>query len=316
MNWTPDLVARMDRYLAEVRQALSDRPEPVQHDICAELERQIREAMDALPETAHAAEALEAALARMDPPSAFVPAPEESPRTPARGGPRPWMWFALALAFLAVNVAGWYGVTHRPALAAVLSAATESGDALATESEPLVWAFSDDLRADDTPAALAPAIEGVFEWASPRKLVFTPDAAWPAGLEVTAPLAATLRTTDGRPVESSAPLRVNTPEPALQAVSVSGFSPNREATLRLAFNGMPDIDSIRKIPIDTLNGQLVPLGLVADVEEAMGPNMVNRENGQRRIYVSANVADRDLVAPDIPCGYSWPEVATRSARGS
>ena len=89
MNWTPDLVARMDRYLAEVRQALSDRPEPVQHDICAELERQIREAMDALPETAHAAEALEAALARMDPPSAFVPAPEESPRTPARGGPRP-----------------------------------------------------------------------------------------------------------------------------------------------------------------------------------------------------------------------------------
>ena len=245
MNWTPDLVARMDRYLAEVRQALSDRPEPVQHDICAELERQIREAMDALPETAHAAEALEAALARMDPPSAFVPAPEESPRTPARGGPRPWMWFALALAFLAVNVAGWYGVTHRPALAAVLSAATESGDALATESEPLVWAFSDDLRADDTPAALAPAIEGVFEWASPRKLVFTPDAAWPAGLEVTAPLAATLRTTDGRPVESSAPLRVNTPEPALQAVSVSGFSPNREATLRLAFNGMPDIDSIR-----------------------------------------------------------------------
>lgn len=29
-----------------------------------------------------------------------------------------------------------------------------------------------------------------------------------------------------------------------------------------------------------------------------------------------DLADRDLVAPDIPCGYFWPEVATRSARGS
>jgi Cu/Ag efflux pump CusA len=67
-------------------------------------------------------------------------------------------------------------------------------------------------------------------------------------------------------------------------------------TLRLPDSARTDLDAIRKIPIDTLNGQLVPLGLVAEVEEAMGPNMVNRENGQRRIYVSANVADRDLVS--------------------
>ena len=69
-----------------------------------------------------------------------------------------------------------------------------------------------------------------------------------------------------------------------------------DVTLRLPDSARTDIDSIRKIPIDTLNGQLVPLGLVADVDEAMGPNMVNRENGQRRIYVSANVAGRDLVS--------------------
>ena len=69
-----------------------------------------------------------------------------------------------------------------------------------------------------------------------------------------------------------------------------------DVTLRLPDSARSDIEAIRKIPIDTINGQLVPLGLVADVEEAMGPNMVNRENGQRRIYVSANVAGRDLVS--------------------
>jgi Cu/Ag efflux pump CusA len=66
-------------------------------------------------------------------------------------------------------------------------------------------------------------------------------------------------------------------------------------TLRLPDSARRDVESIRQIPIDTLNGRIVPLGLVADVEEAMGPNMVNRENGQRRTYVSANVAGRDLV---------------------
>jgi CzcA family heavy metal efflux pump len=86
-------------------------------------------------------------------------------------------------------------------------------------------------------------------------------------------------------------------------------------TLRLPDSARRDVESIRQIPIDTLNGRIVPLGLVADVEEAMGPNMVNRENSQRRTYVSANVAGRDLVgaveearqkiAPsvELPTGY-------------
>ena len=57
-----------------------------------------------------------------------------------------------------------------------------------------------------------------------------------------------------------------------------------------------DLEAIRAIPIDTISGELVPLGLVAEVSEAMGPNMINRENAQRRIYVSANAAGRDLVS--------------------
>ena len=68
-----------------------------------------------------------------------------------------------------------------------------------------------------------------------------------------------------------------------------------DVVLRLPDSARTDLAAIRSIPIDTPNGRLVPLGLVADVEEAMGPNMVNREDGQRRIYVSANASGRDLV---------------------
>lgn len=42
------------------------------------------------------------------------------------------------------------------------------------------------------------------------------------------------------------------------------------------------------------NGQKVLLEQVADVYETTGPNEINRENGQRRIIISANVSGRDL----------------------
>jgi cobalt-zinc-cadmium resistance protein CzcA len=38
----------------------------------------------------------------------------------------------------------------------------------------------------------------------------------------------------------------------------------------------------------------VPLGAVADIEVGLGPNMVNREDGKRRVVVTANVRGRDL----------------------
>ena len=40
--------------------------------------------------------------------------------------------------------------------------------------------------------------------------------------------------------------------------------------------------------------QFVPLREVASIEESLGPNQINRENGKRRVVVTANVRGRDL----------------------
>lgn len=53
-------------------------------------------------------------------------------------------------------------------------------------------------------------------------------------------------------------------------------------------------DRIRDLAIGSADGQMVPLGLVADVETASGPNTINREQVARKLVVSANVSGRDL----------------------
>ncbi len=62
-----------------------------------------------------------------------------------------------------------------------------------------------------------------------------------------------------------------------------------------------DFDRLTALPIDTPNGGPVPIRILADVRRERGPNMVLRENVQRRIVVSSNVAERDLgsVVDDI-----------------
>ena len=66
--------------------------------------------------------------------------------------------------------------------------------------------------------------------------------------------------------------------------------------LRLKEEARNDPEAIAQIPVDTGTGAVVPLGLFAKVEEAKGPNIINRENVQRRIVVFANVSGRDLVS--------------------
>jgi len=61
-----------------------------------------------------------------------------------------------------------------------------------------------------------------------------------------------------------------------------------------------DVEALRRLPIplpqgaDATRVSYIPLGEVATLELAPGPNQVSRENGKRRVVVSANVTGRDL----------------------
>jgi len=55
-----------------------------------------------------------------------------------------------------------------------------------------------------------------------------------------------------------------------------------------------DFERIADLPIHTPTGDTIPIRVVADVRREMGANMILRENVQRRIVVSCNVAGRDL----------------------
>jgi CzcA family heavy metal efflux pump len=55
-----------------------------------------------------------------------------------------------------------------------------------------------------------------------------------------------------------------------------------------------DFDRLADLPVDTATGAIVPVRMLADVRREQGPNMVLRENVQRRIVISSNVAGRDL----------------------
>ena len=55
-----------------------------------------------------------------------------------------------------------------------------------------------------------------------------------------------------------------------------------------------DLTALARLPIPLDEGGYVPLGEVAKLNIAPGANQISRENGKRRLVVSANVKDRDL----------------------
>lgn len=68
-----------------------------------------------------------------------------------------------------------------------------------------------------------------------------------------------------------------------------------DIVMRLSDSARNDVEAIKQIPVDTKDGNVVPLQAIATVQDAKGPNIINRENAQRRIVIQANVSDRDLV---------------------
>ena len=64
--------------------------------------------------------------------------------------------------------------------------------------------------------------------------------------------------------------------------------------VRLAEHVRSDLSALERLPIPLPNGGYVPLQEVASLTLAPGPNQISRENGKRRLVVSANVRDRDL----------------------
>ncbi|TWT92867.1 Cobalt-zinc-cadmium resistance protein CzcA [Botrimarina colliarenosi] len=65
--------------------------------------------------------------------------------------------------------------------------------------------------------------------------------------------------------------------------------------VRLEEDAREDINVLRRLPIETPGGGVVPLEAVAKIYTSAGPNVVKREQVRRRIVVQCNVADRGLV---------------------
>lgn len=55
-----------------------------------------------------------------------------------------------------------------------------------------------------------------------------------------------------------------------------------------------NIEEVKNLLIDTENGGKVPLSQVADIVSSTGPSSISRENVQRKLVISANVAGSDL----------------------
>lgn len=69
-----------------------------------------------------------------------------------------------------------------------------------------------------------------------------------------------------------------------------------DLTVRYPEEMRSGVTALKSVLVDTASGDKVPLELLANVHEAKGPNIINRENVKRRIIIQANVSARDLAS--------------------
>jgi len=74
-----------------------------------------------------------------------------------------------------------------------------------------------------------------------------------------------------------------------------------ELAVRYDSDTLDSLHAVQELRIGTPTGARIPLHELADVQRNMGPNLISRENVERNIVVSCNVAERDLqtVVDDI-----------------
>jgi len=64
--------------------------------------------------------------------------------------------------------------------------------------------------------------------------------------------------------------------------------------VRLQRSERDEIDQLGQILVATPAGKMIPLGQLATVKRVLGPSEIASENGRLRVFVQANVQDRDL----------------------
>jgi len=64
--------------------------------------------------------------------------------------------------------------------------------------------------------------------------------------------------------------------------------------VRLEQADREDLDKLGELPIPTPTGAAIQLRQVADIKRVVGPNEIQSENGRLRVFVQANVGERDL----------------------
>jgi cobalt-zinc-cadmium resistance protein CzcA len=67
-----------------------------------------------------------------------------------------------------------------------------------------------------------------------------------------------------------------------------------DLVVRLPESIRSDLQALKRLPIAMATGGYVPLEEIARLDFTPGPNRISRENGKRRIVITANVEDRDL----------------------